>query len=297
MRIVVSRAASLTLFLALALALALGCPSEKASTASEKASDKAPEVPAEPAAPSEPAADPTPAQPDIPEPAGIEAGARKPPEPPTGKGSWEVDPAATAVSFTIVSNSAGPVTGHFPGGAAGALDAKGKGGVFTVDLTTMVTTTKDGSKNPLRDTNVIESFFGARPFAQAALKKKVEDAWRALAGKIANGVKTAALVVDSIEGEAAKVKDGAAGDGVVNGRLILWESVEVPVSFPVTASRKGKVLEVKGQAPSVFDIEAVTGSAIRKKLFETMLAAGCAHQPGLQNTVSVALETVTLKQR
>ena len=234
-----------------------------------------------------------PPAPEQPEPAGIAAGTHKIPAAPKGKGTWAVDPAATSVSFTIVSNSAGPITATFPGGAAGALDAKSKKGVFTVDLTKMTTTNKDGALNPLRDTNVIESFFGARPFANAALKPAVDTAWQKLDGKIASGVAKAGLVVESVEG-ITDVKPGASGEGVVNGKLVLWDSVEVPMSFPVTVTRAKDVLEVKGTAPATFDIEKATGSPLRKALFDAMIAAGCAHQPGIQNAVTVNLDKVSL---
>ena len=87
------------------------------------------------------------------------------PSAPKGKGTWVLDSEETKVSFLIVSNSAGPIRGHFIKGASGALDAKSKRGVFTIDLTTLETLDQKMQKNPVRDTNVIEAFFGARPFA------------------------------------------------------------------------------------------------------------------------------------
>jgi hypothetical protein len=236
-----------------------------------------------------------PPAPVLPEPAGIRAGAHKVAAAPNGKGTWVIDPATTTVSFTIVSNSAGPITGVFPGGAAGALDAKASQGVFSIDLTKLTTSNKAGARNPVRDVSVIESFFGARPFANAALKAAVDGAWQKVEGKIARGVATAAFVVDSVEGAAANPKVEAAADGVVNGRLMLWDSVSIPLSFPVTASRTKDVMQVKGTAPAIFDIERVLGSPLRQALFDAMIAAGCAHQPGIQNAVTVNLETVTLE--
>lgn len=270
------------------------CPAEKPAEkpAEAPATAAAPATPAAPAPASAPAA----AGPELPEPAGVGAGAHKIPAVPAGAGTWAVEPTATTVAFTIVSNSAGPITGRFPNATGGAFDEKAGKGVFTVDLTKMVTVNKDNAPNPVRDSNVIEAFFAARPFAIADKKQAVADTWAALAGKIASGVATAALVVETVEGAVLAVKDGQSADGVVNGKLVLWESVEVPVSFPVTASRTGDAIEVTGTAPSTFNIEKATGSAIRKKLFDTMLAAGCAHQPGIQNDVSVALERVTLKR-
>lgn len=275
------------------------CPAEKpAEQLAEKPAESPAEAPTAPApaapTPSAPAAPST--GPEIPEPPGVAAGTHKTPAPPTGAGAWTVDPASTTVAFTIVSNSAGPITGRFPNATSGSIDEKSGRGVFTVDLTRMVTVNKDNATNAVRDSNVIEAFFAARPFSIEERKQAVADVWSGLAGKIASGVSSAALVVDSVEGGATKVKDGETADGVVNGKLVLWESVEVPVSFPVTASRKGDAIEVKGTAPSTFNIEKATGSAVRKKLFDTMLAAGCAHQPGIQNDVSVALEQVTLKK-
>ena len=236
--------------------------------------------------------------PVLPEPPGISAGGHKLPEAPKGKGTWSIDPTATTGSFTIVSNSAGVITGKLAGAAAGGFDAKAKKGpkgVVTVDLTKLVSTNKDGVGNPARDTNVIEAFFGARPFANADKKPAVEDAWKKLAGKLAGGVAQAGLVIDGVEGGAADVKDKKTADGVVNGKLVLWDSVEIPVSWPVKAERKGDVITVTGGAPAQFDIEKVTGSAIRKALFDNLLAAGCAHQPGIKNEVTVSLDQVTLK--
>jgi hypothetical protein len=263
-----------------------------------------PPEPPKPAAPPPPP--PTPPTPQVPEPAGISAGAHKAPDAPKGKGMWAVDPASTSVSFTIVSNSAGLVTGKLDNAASGAFDPKAKKGVFHVDLTKLVTTSSKAgappAPNPVRDANVIESFFGARPFAStpanaanAPKKPDVENSWKALTGKIASGVSTASLVVGSVEG-AELAKDGAS-NGTVNGKLELWDSVEVPVSWPVSVEKKGDTLTVKGTAPAKFDIEKVTGSAIRKALFDNMLAAGCAHQPGIQNEVSVMLDQVTLKEQ
>jgi hypothetical protein len=264
-----------------------------------------PPPPPTPAAP--PTPPPPPPTPQIPEPAGITAGGHKAPDAPKGKGTWSVDAATTSVSFTIVSNSAGLVTGKFDNAAAGAFDPKAKKGVFGVDLTKLVTSSVPKgatapAPNPVRDANVIESFFGARPFAStpanaanAPKKGDVDNAWKALAGKIASGVSTASLVVDSVEG-AELAKDGTS-NGTVNGKLELWESVEVPVSFPVTVEKKGDTMTVKGTAPSKLDIEKVTGSAIRKSLFDNMLAAGCAHQPGIQNEVTLNLDQVTLKEQ
>jgi hypothetical protein len=291
---------------AVVLSLTAACPApdakppENAPPAPSPTADAGPAAPGAPGAPGAPATVPPvapvapPPGPEQPEPEGIAAGAHKIPDAPAGKGAWVVDAAATSVSFTIVSNSAGPITATFPGGAAGALDGKTRKGVFTVDLTKMSSVNKDNVVNPARDTNVIESFFAARPFANAALKDAVAAAWQPLDGKIQGGVARAALVVDSVEG--ADVKDGATADGVVNGSLLLWESVKVPVSFPVSVSRKGKTVEVTGKGPASFDIEKATGSKLRKLLFDAMIAAGCAHQPGIQNTVTVSLDKVTLTE-
>lgn len=279
-----------------ALSLATGCPPapDAKPPESARAAPSTPTPPATAPAPTTPPIAPPPG-PEQPEPAGISAGARKIPQPPAGKSAWTVDPANTNVSFTIVSNSAGLITATFPGAAAGAFDAKSRKGVFTIDLTKMSSVNKDKVANPLRDINVVESFFAARPFANAALKDAVAAAWKPLDGRIASGVSRAALVVDSVEG--ADVKDGATADGVVNGKLLLWESVEVPVSFPVSVTRKGKTIEVIGKGPSSFDIEKATGSKLRKMLFDAMIAAGCAHQPGIQNDVTVSLDKVTLTQK
>ena len=263
----------------------LGC-SEPAAVAVVDAGAAAAVVPAVPVLPPPPAV-------ELPEPEGIKAGDHKVPAAPKGKGTWAVDPASTSVSFTIVSNSAGPITGTFPGGAAGAIDEKTKKGVFTIDLLRMTTTNKAGAANPVRDTNVIESFFAARPFGNAALKPAVDSMWKKLDGKIAGGVAKAGLIVETVEG-IDSVKDGATGHGVVNGKLVLWDSVQVPVSFAVTVSRLKNILEVKGTAPATFDVEKATGSGLRKMLFDAMIAAGCAHQPGIQNAVAVNLDKVTL---
>ena len=42
-------------------------------------------------------------------------------------------------------------------------------------------------------------------------------------------------------------------------------------------------------APVSFDLEQVLGKNLRKLAFDTMLAAGCAHQPGIQNTVTLEI--------
>jgi hypothetical protein len=275
-----------------------GCPSsEKPAPSPEStvpATNAAPAAAPPPAAPPAPPAPPP--APEEPEPAGISAGALAPPAAPKGKGVWTLDPAGTDVSFTIVSNSAGPITGRFPGGASGAFDPEKRTGVFAVDLTKLQSTNKDGAPNAVRDTNVLEAFFGARPLSNAALRPSVDAVWERIAAKIKPGVARAALVIDAVEGEAAAPKEGATTEGVVNGRLVLWDSVAIPVAFPVTAARTKGVIELKGTAPATFSIEKATGSALRKALFDTMLAAGCAHQPGISNDVSVSLDKVTLRQ-
>ncbi len=284
------RIAPLALAFSLCVVTSAACP---------KTEPAAPPAPAPAPAPATPPATPTPAPPATPpqpEPAGIAPGAHKIPEAPKGKTTWTVDPTGTDVSFTIVSNSAGPITGKLSGAAAGAYDAKSKKGVFTVDLTKLATVSKDGAGNPVRDANVVQAFFGAAPFADAAHKTAVEGVWKTLSAKLQSGVTKAGLVLDGVEGDAATPKEGKSVEGTVNGKLVLWDSVEIPVSFPVTAEKKGDTIEVKSTAPAQFDIEKATGSVIRKGLFDSLLAAGCKHQPGIQNEVKVSLDKVTLKK-
>jgi hypothetical protein len=279
------RATRLSFALSLVCAVQLGC-SEPA------APPPPPPPPVTDAGPPPPP--PPPPTPEVPEPAGIKAGAFAPAKPGPTKGMWIVDAEQTVVSFTIVSNSAGPITGKFEKSATGSFDPKKRTGSFAVDLTKMTSTNKKGELNPVRDTNVIESFFAARPFANAALAGAVADVWKRLDGKIASGVGTARLDIDNVEGAAATPKDGAPVDGVVNGKLVLWDSIAVPVSFPVTVTKTKDDVEVKGTAPATFNIEAATGTPIRKALFDAMIAAGCAHQPGIQNDVAVSLDRVVL---
>ena len=202
-------------------------------------------------------------------------------------GGFDLVGAETDISFLIVSNSAGPITGRFPNGVSGSLDASGKGSV-AIQLDTMKSLDKNDAENPLRDANVVEAFFGVRP--SALLPEPVDKAWAAIADKLERSVATARFDISATEG-----LDAATGS--MTGNLVLWNKVSIPLTFAVTVTRSGDRLELASSAPASFDLEEVMGADLRKLTFDTMLAAGCAHQPGIQNKVEITLHKVVLNAK
>jgi len=192
--------------------------------------------------------------------------------------------AETDFSFVIVSNSAGPVTGRFPNGASGTLDPTGAGNV-EIQLALMKSLDKTNTENPLRDANVVEAFFGVRP--SRVMREPVDKAWALLTDKLERSVTRARFEIEKTEG--IDVADGTQGEGSMTGNLVLWNKISIPLTFPVSTSRTGNRVELVGTAPVSFDLEEVLGSELRKLLFDTMLAAGCAHQPGIQNQVEITI--------
>ncbi|MDJ0835455.1 MAG: YceI family protein [Acidobacteriota bacterium] len=209
------------------------------------------------------------------------------PETKVAAGGYELDSAETDVSFMIVSNSAGPITARFPKGVSGSLDASGKGTV-SIQLDTMYSLDQNNLENPLRDANVIEAFFGVRP--SAILPEPVDKAWEALAGKIERSVATARFEISEATG-----LDTATGN--LTGNLVIWNKISVPLTFAVNVTRADNRVELTSTAPVAFDLIEVLGADLRKLTFDTMLAAGCAHQPGIQNKVEISLNKVVMNAK
>ena len=90
------------------------------------------------------------------------------------------------------------------------------------------------------------------------------------------------------------IADGHSGNGSLSGNLILWDKISIPLNFPINVSRAGEQVTLSSSQPVSFDLEQVLGSELRKLTFDTMLAAGCAHQPGIQNKVDITLHKVVL---
>ncbi len=212
--------------------------------------------------------------------------AEKSPEPAAqaNEASYELVSAETDISFLIVSNSAGPITGHFPNGASGSLGADGAGS-FNIQLDTLNSVDKEGVENPLRDANVVEAFFGVRP--SAVMPGPVDEAWSLLTDKLERSVANARFEVKSTEG--LEVEDGASGEGSMAGNLVLWNKISIPLTIPLNISRSGDRVEISSTAAASLDLEEVLGTDLRKLVFDTMLAAGCAHQPGIQNKVDITI--------
>ena len=202
---------------------------------------------------------------------------------------YELIGAETDLRFVIVSNSAGPVTVRFPGGLEGALGEDGKGS-FSIQLDTFKSLDQNNLENPLRDSNTVEAFFGVRP--SAIFPAEVDAAWEKLTGKLERSVAKAQFEVT----ESDLIGSDAA-NGTLSGNLKLWNTVSVPLSFPVSVTRAEGRVEFASTAPVAFDLEEVLGSDLRKLTFDTMLAAGCAHQPGIQNKVEITLDRVVLARK
>lgn len=212
-------------------------------------------------------------------------------EPPAGGDVYQVVAAETDVSFVIVSNSAGAITGHFPQGTAGWLNLSDQTGKFAIQLDTLKTTNEEGLEVPLRDANVVEAFFGVRPSALFA--EAVDAAWAKLEGMLPRNVALAGFEVTGLEGVDASLPESS---GSINGRLVLWNKVNVDASFAVKAISAEGRLELSSSEPVTIDLAEVLGENLRNLVFETMLAAGCAHQPGIQNQVAITLEKVVLQK-
>lgn len=216
------------------------------------------------------------------------------------KGAWSIDGDNTLTSFVIVSNSAGPITGRFPKGTAGwvhVADGKTTGTVH-VDLSTLSTTNKAGVTNDIRDARVVEAFFGAplsdktpeaAKKASVATKDKVAAVWKKLDGILPTGVTHAGFVATKLEGLDA-LKDGTPGALTVHGDLVLWDTVKTPVSFALTATKTGNKVVASSTKPTTINLLKLLGDDVRALAFETMLAAGCAHQPGIQNDVAIRFD-------
>lgn len=212
---------------------------------------------------------------------------------PEGPDIYTVDTAETDMHFTIVSNSAGPVTGRFPTGYSGWLNlAEGKG-KFAAKIDTLTTTTADGMGLERRDHNIIEAFFGVRP--SVAMPEAVDKAWEALTGKIERNIPLAGFEIEKIDG-LTDVADGASGQGSLSGTLVFWDTITASVSFPVEAKREGDILTLSSTEQVTVNLVDIMGQSLRDLAFHTMIAAGCAHQPGIQNDVVIGLDKVVLQK-
>ncbi|MCP4504363.1 MAG: YceI family protein [Deltaproteobacteria bacterium] len=219
-------------------------------------------------------------------------------------GAWKIDGDKTDVSFTIVSKSAGPVTGHFPKGTQGFLkDGKGE---VTIDLTKLVTTDKTGAENAVRDARVVHAFFGV-PLASApkdkmeaskaamASQEKVDAAWKKLNGVLPTGVTTAAYRISGVEG-LDKLEEGKASDIMLHGTLILWDSLETHFVLSLQATKIGKSIAAHSKGLATLHLEKLLGKTTRNLVFETMLAAGCGHQAGIHSEVMINIEKLSMTQ-
>lgn len=209
---------------------------------------------------------------------------------------WQIVAAETQVSFQIVSNSAGTITGTFAKGSQGWVDIsqeKQPQGNFTIQLDTLKTRNAKGEGNPARDMNVIEAFFGVRDSATQA--EPVRHVWSQLSHYLQHQVKTAGFEIAGMS-NLKKNPDGKHGTAEIQGFLYLWNSVRLPAQFPVAIEQQAGTMSIKSTAPFVFNLEQALGSQVRSLVFETLLAAGCAHQAGIQNQVSVSLDQVVFKK-
>lgn len=209
--------------------------------------------------------------------------------PPSETGSsFVINTEETDLHFHIVSNSAGPIRGMFPKGVSGSLDQDGKGSL-SIDINTLYSLDQNDLENPLRDSNVVEAFFGTRPHPFFA--EKVDAAWALIGDQLQRGLNTATFEVTSATG-LGNLADGASETGQITGSLKIWNKIEVPLAFDVAMARTGNRVEVTTETGPTFNLETVLGADLRKLAFDTMLAAGCAHQPGIQNDVTINLTKV-----
>lgn len=215
---------------------------------------------------------------------------------PTKHPVWKIAAAETQVSFQIVSNSAGTITGTFAKGSEGWVDIsqeKQPQGNFALQLDTLKTHNAKGEGNPARDLNVIEAFFGVRD--SSAQGEPVRHVWSKLSHYLQHHVKTAGFEITGMS-NLKKNPDGKQGSAEVQGYLYLWNSLRLPAQFFVTIEQQAEKMTIKSTSPFVFNLEQVLGSQVRSLVFETLLAAGCAHQAGIQNQVSVSLDQVVFKK-
>jgi len=203
---------------------------------------------------------------------------------------YEIVTAETEFHFEIVSNSAGPIRVWFPEGVSGNLNDDGTGTV-TVQLDKMYSLDQNDLENPLRDANVVEAFFGVRP--SAIFPAQVDEAWQKLTGMIQRSVPNARFEITKSEG----IVSGDATTGSMTGNLVLWNKISVPLTLPVSVTRSETGIELASTEPVSFDLIEALGADLRKLTFDTMLAAGCAHQPGIQNEVTITLDKVILAKR
>lgn len=208
---------------------------------------------------------------------------------------WDINTEKTKLHFTVVSNDSGEFKGTFNNGVEGFLrlaNEKSKGSFF-VRYSKMVTVNKAGKGNPLRDNNLVEAFFGVRDSKVA--KKAVNDVWDKLSGVLKKGVSTAQFEIDKVEGLKLASKKEASCN--VKGRVILWDKIEIPAVFPVKAKINNNELEIKGTKPFKFNLVKVLGQNTRNTVFQTLLAAGCPHKKGIQNDISIYLDTIVFDKR
>ncbi len=233
-----------------------------------------------------------PEQPPAEEPAANEQGSGfEMTDPPAEGDVYHVLADETDISFVIVSNSAGPVTGRFPEGVTGWLNFSDGSGKISVQIDTLKTAATDGLDNPLRDANIVESFFGVRP--SAILPEPVDAAWAKLEGMLMRNVANAGFEVTGIEGVDAAQTESA---GSVSGRFVLWNRISMDLSFAVNANGEEGRLVLSSSEPVTIDLVQVLGEDLRNLVFDTMLAAGCAHQPGIQNQVAITLNKIVLQK-
>lgn len=207
---------------------------------------------------------------------------------------WKVDAKETKVSFNIVSNSAGEITGSFPEGVQGwlSLDKENSRGAFNVKIDSMQTVNKEGKMNPLRDSNVKEAFFGLRD--SMTNKDGVNKVWSEIGSQLEKGVSHAYFSIEGIKD--LDISKNSTAQAKVFGKATFWGLVNVDLEFPIKAIMNKDTLTIEGTTPATFNLENILGKTVRDLIFKSMLEAGCAHQKGIQNDLKINLEKVVLKK-
>lgn len=207
---------------------------------------------------------------------------------------WNINSEKTKLHFTITTKTAVTISGYFPNGSSGEFyinkNKEKSHGEFKVNLSTLKSVNKEGKENPVRDMNVTEAFFGIKNSTIA--KDAVNRLWDSLSGVLNKGVQEAVFTVDNLNN--FKMKDNTTAQTKIKGHFLLWGRINIPVEFPVTAEMKKNTLEITGLKPAKFNLLSVLGEKNRDTIFETMIAAGCPHEQGIENDVNVYFDKVVL---
>lgn len=208
--------------------------------------------------------------------------------------SWKINSEKSKLHFTIGANPNVTITGYFPNGISGnlLLNNEKSTGEFKVKIATLKSVNQLGKENPVRDMNVVESFFGTKNSSFA--KDAVNRVWDSLTGVLDKGVQHASFKIKKVENLKMDSKTNA--NCVVKGDITLWGKINIPVDFPVKAEMKDNSLEILGDKPATFDLLKVLGDK-RDIVFETLKAAGCPHDAGVKNEVSIYLDKIVFDKK